>query len=237
MKLKCVGSGSKGNCYILQDNDNQILLLDLGLPLPIIKQALNYQIKGIVGAVITHQHKDHSLSVKNLEDMGIKVFKPYLQKNISCQEVIFGNYRVIAFDLTTIDGKWTHSNADCSLCPCYGVYIEHKEIGKMLYITDTSYIKWTFNGVSNILISCNYIKELIYEDTVKSKHVIQGHMELQTCKDFIKSCDNDKLKNVILCHLSEDNSNIEIMINEIKSVTHSDTNIDYARKNVEWRLN
>ena len=117
MKLKCLGSGSSGNCYLLTADNGETLLLDAGLPIMDIKRGLNWDVKCVVGAICTHAHKDHSLSVSDLEHMGIPVFKPY--ESLEPMEIGFTGGKIMAFDLTTLDGKWTHTNADGSECPCY----------------------------------------------------------------------------------------------------------------------
>ena len=151
MKLKCLGSGSSGNCYLLTADNGETLLLDAGLPIMDIKRGLNWNIKCVVGAICTHAHKDHSLSVQDLEHMGIPVFKPY--ESLEPMEIGFTGGIIMAFDLTTLDGKWTHTNADGTECPCYGFLITHPEMGKLLYITDTEFCKWRFADVNHILIS------------------------------------------------------------------------------------
>jgi hypothetical protein len=70
--------------------------------------------------------------------MGIPVYGPYLTPHIA-HNTTFRKSRFVVqgFELTTVDGRWTHTNADGTECPCYGFLITHKEMGKLLYITDT----------------------------------------------------------------------------------------------------
>ena len=42
MKLKCLGSGSSGNCYILE-SDTEALIIEAGLPLKEVKIALGFK--------------------------------------------------------------------------------------------------------------------------------------------------------------------------------------------------
>ena len=55
MKLKCLGSSSAGNCYLLYCND-EVLILDAGLPIMQIKKGLDWKLGGIQGVLITHAH-------------------------------------------------------------------------------------------------------------------------------------------------------------------------------------
>ena len=235
MKLKCLGSGSSGNCYALVADDGETLLLDAGIPIIDIKRGLGWNVKSVVGAVVTHHHKDHSQSVMDLEVMGIPVFKPYE----SLEPIAIGKseWRIQGFDLTTLDGKWTHTNADGTECPCYGFLITHPEIGKLLYITDTEFCKWRFADVNHILISCNYQKKYIAEDSndAKKYHVYRGHMELETVKEFVIANKSDALQNVILCHLSRDNAEPSECVAEVKKIAPL-ANVDYAAAGKEWIL-
>ena len=216
MKLKCLGSGSSGNCYLLS-TETETLILDCGIPIIEIKKGLNFDLSKVVGCVVTHSHKDHSLSAKDFENMGIPVFKPYENKEpISLNG---WNGTIQAFDLTDKDRKFMHTNADGSECPCYGFLITHHELGRMLYITDTELVKWRFKDIDHILISCNYQKKYIDDENLaKRNHVFRGHMELETVKEFIKASNSDSLQNIILCHLSSENINPLEALEEVKTV-------------------
>ena len=63
MELKCIGSGSKGNAYALVEKD-EILLLECGMPLLAVKEAIGWKISNVVGCLISHIHKDHAGHVK-----------------------------------------------------------------------------------------------------------------------------------------------------------------------------
>lgn len=55
LKLKTLGSGSSGNCYLLS-TENETLILDAGLPIKEIKKGLGFDLGGISGVVVTHSH-------------------------------------------------------------------------------------------------------------------------------------------------------------------------------------
>lgn len=234
MTLKCIGSGSSGNSYALIDNDNKIFLLDLGLSKKEILKGIDFRISDVVGAVVTHCHKDHSKSVDDFVKSGISVYKPYvIEKNVYINR---NGFIVKSFDLTDIKRRWKHSNADGTECPCYGFMIEHYEMGRMLYITDTEFVKWRFSNINHILISCNYIKENLSDvNNPKFRHVINGHMELETVKQFIKSNNSSSLQNVILCHLSNSNADSERMVAEIQKVANK-ANVCVAEQGIEVEL-
>ena len=232
MKLKCLGSGSSGNCYLLSTK-TETLILDCGIPIMEIKKGLNFDLSKVVGCVVTHSHKDHSLSAKDFENMGIPVFKPYENKEpISLNG---WNGTIQEFDLTDKDGKFMHTNADGSECPCYGFLITHPDLGRMLYITDTELVKWRFKDINHILISCNYQKKYIEDENLaKRNHVFRGHMELETVKEFIKANNSESLQNIILCHLSSENINPLEALEEVKTVVKC--TVYLAKKGMEIDL-
>ena len=234
MKLKCLGSSSAGNCYLLTSNSGETLIIDCGIPIKEIKKGLNWNIMGIQGAVCTHCHSDHSLSLAELRNIGIDVFYPSVDPNVGV--VNFGNFRVQSFDLTTLDGRWTHTNADGSECPCCGFLITHKEMGRMLYITDTNLIKWRFKNINHILLGVNYDKDLIdNEDSAKVNHVYRGHMSIDTACDFVKANNSNDLQNVIMCHLSKNNADKDLFIEKMKKNVPN-ANVDVAEPEKSWVL-
>lgn len=56
MKIKCLGSGSSGNCYLLTASNGETLILDCGIGIKDIKRGLNYDLRRISGIVATHSH-------------------------------------------------------------------------------------------------------------------------------------------------------------------------------------
>ena len=91
--------------------------------------------------------------------------------------------------------------------PCVGYLIEHHESGlKMLYATDTEYVRYTFKGLTAMLLEANYGDEYVDRDEAKYRHVLSGHMSIETAIKCIEANMNVGMKNIILCHLSAGNS-------------------------------
>lgn len=218
--LKTIATGSSGNSYALM-NDKEILLLDLGVSAKVIKKAIDFRISDVVGAVVTHSHLDHSKAVKDFENMGIPVFKPYEKALKKVQYAKFGNFIINAFPMLDKKmEKWQHTNTDGSECPCYGFYIKHEDMGRMVYVTDTKCISHNFSNtkLNHVLISSNYDNELL-EDNEKREHVLRGHLSIQyVCEKFIKPNKSNALRTVILCHLSQENADPDKMLAEVQKV-------------------
>lgn len=235
MILKTIATGSSGNCHALIADTGEILLLDLGENEKKIKKGIGWRISDVVGAIVTHKHADHSKSVNDFERMGVPVLKPYENgsdiglKNIS-------GFKVQSFDLTTIDGRWTHTDADGTDCQIFGFLIAHPDMGRMLYITDCKVIKWKFKSINHILLGVNYDKDMIYPDNEgKKNHIFSGHLSIDTACDFVKSNNSDYLQNVIMCHLSSENADKDKFIERMQEACPA-ANVDVAEPYKEWRL-
>lgn len=233
MKLKCIATGSTGNCYTLTSNSGETLILDCGISIKEIKKGLDWNIKDVVGVLCTHKHLDHSKSLDDLKKMSIPVFAPY-QRIYNKKN--YGGFTIYPFPLQTLDGNWTHTDANGEPCPIYGFLITHKEMGKILYITDTELIKWRFGDINHILLGVNYDKDLIDRDnTGKANHVFRGHLSIDTACDFVKANYSDGLQNVIMCHLSSENSDRDSFIEKMKKVACG-ASVDVAAAGKGWGL-
>lgn len=194
MKLKCLGSGSSGNCYLLE-NAKEALVIEAGGSFKEVKRALNFNISKIVGVIVSHSHGDHVSRVHEYENAGISVFKPY-EGEMERQIHIFGDFVVHSFPLV-------HD------VPCFGFLINHPDMGYFLYASDTEYIKYRFSGSiapNYILVEANYSADLIDPLAENRTHVLTGHMELQTTLEFLRKNRSPALQKVILCHLSSNNA-------------------------------
>ena len=177
---------------------------------------------------------DHSKSLNDFKAMGIPILAPYLGD--SCKPMNMGEFTVKPFDLTTIDGNWTHTHADGTSRPIYGFLITHKEMGRMLYITDCEVIKWRFKGINHILLGTNYDKDLVNVDNQsKANHVFRGHLSIDTACEFVKSNNSNDLQNVIMCHLSSENADSDSFIEKMKKVAKN-ANVDVAVAGKSWDL-
>lgn len=214
MKLRVIDSGSSGNCYLLE-NEEECLVVESGIPFMEVKKALNFNIKKIVGVVVSHVHGDHSKYISDYEKAGISVFKPYLDENAEMSHLCYGNFKITSFSLV-------HD------VPCCGFYIVHPEIGILVYASDTEYIKYRFKNVNHFLVEANYSMDFVDKDKPNYEHVLQGHMSIETTCDFLKANNNPVLRTVTLCHLSANNADSSYFKNRAEQVV--DCHVEIARK-------
>lgn len=207
MILKCLGSSSAGNCYLL-DNQKEVLILDCGIEMGKVKKALNYNILNIVGAFSGHRHNDYSKAIKGFNEMGIEVFAPYEQAIKKSQTRKFGSFKVTALPMLDKNMEvWQHTNTDISQCPIYGALIE-VDNQKILYVTDCKQCVWNFKKqkINHILLGIDFQNELLSDDRIKRHHVLTGHMSLSTGREMIKANATDSLRTVVLCHMSDNSA-------------------------------
>ena len=235
MKLKVLGSGSSGNCYILE-NDKEALIIEAGIPFKEVKIALDFNIKKIKGVFITHDHGDHRKCCCEYERAGIPVFEP-CRDSRKVWKFTDSPFVIIAFPNQSKDGRWTHNNSDGTECPCYGFYIYHPEMENLVYITDTEYVRWKFQNINHILVESNYSSDLIDNEAANREHVLRGHMSIETAMGFVCANDNPMLQNVVLLHLSEKNADSALFRQKIEETVKHGADVHVAEKGLEVNLN
>lgn len=227
MILKTIATGSSGNAYALINDNDEILLLDLGVSAKEIKKAIDFKISDVVGCIVSHEHLDHSRSADDFLFMGIPVFKPYesLSTNQLIQDEFYGEFRITAFPLP-------HNGVKN-----YG-FVIMADGQRILYMTDFEYCKYIFraNPMNHIIIECNYQTQLINKDLPNYEHKIKGHCSLDTCKKFIEANRTEHLKTVILCHLGGDTANPDECKAEIEKAAQCPVYVATKGLEVElWR--
>lgn len=228
MKLKVLGSSSHGNCYLLQSNCGETLLVECGVHLKEIKKALNFNFSRVVGCLVTHEHKDHCKEAFALQSLGVPVYMSSgtMKALRDIEGVAFikkytlvdrGFYRIGDFTIVPFNVK--HD----ALEPL-GFLITHIECGTILFATDTYYIPYNFKDyeIHHVMIECNFSKEILRYNNQLEKlkdRIIHSHFELQDVKEFFIANQFTELRDVVLLHLSNANSNAEQFAEEIRTLT------------------
>ena len=218
MKLKVLGSSSKGNCYIFGD-DNACLIVEAGIPVKTVLQALDFDIGKIRAVLVTHEHGDHAKYVSEWLFRGVPVYmtggtaKALGLSGASLKTVKPGEVKNLEpFAARCFDVK--HDAAEP-----VGFVLSRKG-RNILFITDALYLKYRFKGLNHILIEANYdINLLNLCDLPYRNRVIENHMSIDTCIDALKSSDLTAVENIVLIHLSDKSSNAEDFRERVISAT------------------
>ena len=224
MELKVLGSSSAGNCYVL-DNGNEALILEAGVAFAKVKKALGFNLRKVAGCLITHQHNDHAKYIRNVVDCGITTLalpEVWTAKQIESSRAVaikpykgykLGRFKVLPFPA-------------CHDVPCVGYHIIHPDCGRVLFLTDSCDCLQIFPNLNHLLIECNYSNYNLLEAvnkgyTLKSQieRLPNSHMEFDTCKRVIREHDLSDVQEIVLLHLSAHNSDRKHFISEIERQT------------------
>ena len=118
--------------------------------------------------------------------------------------------------------------------PNYGFIIRSPvSYHTLAYLTDFGDTKYRFRRipVETLLISCNHVDDTDrFKDAENFQHVLRGHSSLSVVKEIIMTNMTDALKHIILCHMSEENSDPEDMQKEIQEIVGCAATVDIAEK-------
>jgi phosphoribosyl 1,2-cyclic phosphodiesterase len=234
MKLKVLGSSSKGNGYLVY-NKVSCLIIEAGVPLKDVKKALDFDTSIIKGCIVSHYHQDHSKYIEEYAKAGIPIY---------AHESVFGDRNNHNFILIN-----THSSFKIGLFRIkpfelkhdvynLGFLIDHADTGKFIFITDTASIPYNFKGLNNILVECNFDTKIIDENKTPfhlRDRVVYNHLSLEACKHFLMNTDLKQVNNIVLLHPSDSNSHISDFTKVLGASTGKDVYI--AEKGLEIEFN
>ena len=225
MEIMALASSSKGNCYLVSDG-NTSLLLECGIRYSDIQKGLNFKVSQVDGCLISHEHGDHGKAVKEVMKAGINV---YTSKGTAEALGVSGHrVKVIKARQSFSIGTWTilPFETEHDAAESLGFLLVNKQGEKLLFATDTFYIKYKFNGLSHIMIECNYSMDILKENieagrvpAVMKKRLMRSHFSLENVKEFLKANDLSKVKEIWLLHLSDSNSDEQRFKQEIQQLT------------------
>jgi phosphoribosyl 1,2-cyclic phosphodiesterase len=216
--MKCsfevIGTGSSGNCYLLRA-DSQVLVIEAGVNFTKVKKALSYDLSGVVGVLVSHEHGDHADFVKDFQKFGkniwtskgtydaFKMKKGYYLSYL--EKYGIGNFVVTPFEVF-------HDAKE----PC-GFLIEFN--GKRLaFITDTCDLKTRLKNIDYWVIEANYSNDKLQAsslDVSLKKRIQQTHMSIDRCKTILEAHNAQNSELVLLIHGSEKHACNEEFLNKI----------------------
>ncbi len=232
MELVVLGSSSKGNGYIL-DNGNEALILEAGISVKAVKEALGFNLRKVAGCVVTHRHNDHAGDIKHY----VGLFPVLaLQDVLNAKHVNDRRAHAIELGQCYRLGNFTVKPYEVwHDVPCVGYLIHHPSMGLMLFATDTYSLDYTVPGLNHILIECNYsvaalTKAIEEERTDRSQvyRLSKSHLEFASTKAFLRRNDLSHVTEVVLIHLSENNADENLFVSEIQAMTGKPTYAAHA---------
>ena len=227
MDIKVIASGSSGNAYLIGDGRTR-LLLDAGIPFKHIQIGCGFRTSSIDGCLVTHRHGDHAAAIPKLLQRGMTVYSnadvagiyPGVQSVEARKEFHVGTLRILPFEAE-------HD------VPCYGYQITSEETGeKLVYITDSAYVRYTFTGLTHIMVEANYDEDIMLGNVRDEKipfslaeRVAGTHMSIDTLIDLLRANDMTKVRQIYLLHLSDNNSDAEVFKKMVQQETGAEVYI------------
>lgn len=232
MKISILGSGSAGNCSFIETGGKKILV-DVGYSLKKIEEKLesiNQNINDINAIFITHDHSDHikafgTISRKYniplyVHEDSIKHVYDKLGK-VNMDNVIFLRDKKVFLDNILIENFDVMHDSAHNLG--YNFYYKNEklsyvtDIGKITNIVrraciDSDFLAFESNYDMNMLLNGPYHWKL--KNRVKSN---VGHISNEESSNFLTDICNNRLKKIILLHLSSENNTPELAYNELRS--------------------
>jgi len=226
MDIKILASGSDGNAYTISDGTTA-LLLDAGIPLKELQIRTGFKIRQLAASFVTHEHKDHSKAMKDLGHLGVDVYASRgtmeacglsghrFHSIKALEEFDVGSFRILPFDVE-------HDAAEP-----LGFLFASKTTGeKLLYFTDTYYVRYRFQGLTHIMAECNYTEAGIWDSVNEGRipvelvpRLVRSHMSMEHLLDMLRANDMSAVRQIYLLHLSDNNSEAQKMKEAVQRQT------------------
>lgn len=225
-----LASGSTGNCTVLVNDKDEIVLIDCGIPIKNIKEKienLNLSFDNIKAVIITHTHTDHIKSVRAF-DSSIVYINELCNMSDFNQFKYFEHLNLADFDFYTL--PLSHDSPGIT-----GFLIRYKD-EKMAYITDTGYIH---DDILMLLNNCDIYCFESNHDTrllmltnrplyLKNRILsAEGHLSNADCAYALGNIIGPKTKEIMLLHRSQE-ANSEEMIAYTFKDTMKKMNVDIS---------
>lgn len=105
-------------------------------------------------------------------------------------------------------------------------YSKYDKEESLVFVTDTAYMKYKIPACDVLMIECNYVKSVLDEKVEQGKinvslrnRIVKNHMSSETLVEALKVADLSKTKKIYVMHLSDLNSNEEMIKRQIQEVS------------------
>ena len=246
MNLQVIASGSKGNCYVLDDGNRQ-LMIECGVSINAIKAALDFDFSRVDGCLVTHSHQDHCKAASDLCKLGVNIYS----SSGTLHEIGLDNHhRAIALNpevsrIGAFKSPWRtlpfaikHDTSEP-----FGFFITNNaNREKFIFLTDAAYSPFAFTEIDYLLVECNHdydsLNDSVETDAISDAHrlrVMTNHFSLENCVEFAKVCAkySPALRRVVLLHTSDQNADVNKMIKTMQEKTGIVTEVAIGGKTIE----
>ncbi len=193
------------------------LMIECGVRWAKLQKALKYNLRGFVGCLVSHEHKDHSRAVRDVMQAGIDVYASagtlgaLNYANERRAKVLLPDAGVTLGDSIRVFPFVTNHDA----IEPFGFVIKADD-EYLLFATDTSHIRQRFLiPFSIIAIACSYDKDILQRQVDAgsinesvAKRLLTSHMEKRVAMRYLDTfCELSKCREIHLLHMSGDDIN------------------------------
>ena len=212
MEFRPIASSSAGCAYLLSGKAGS-LLVDCGAPIKAIQQATGFKVSSLSGCLVSHAHGDHCKSVAPLAKLGVDIYAS--KETWRALNAVGHRFNVMGEKVPQyIDGWKVMGFPVVHDCPgTFGFLIDDGE-DRLLYLTDTAYSPYRFDGVTIMAVEANFDGDEIRDnkrsgviDKARYRRTLTTHMSIDRLVDMLKANDLTKVREIHLLHLSDTNSN------------------------------
>lgn len=234
MKIEILGTGSSGNCYKVEIG-KATLLLECGLPFKVIQKKLNFKVSEIDACLVTHEHMDHAKAVKDLMKAGVDC---YMTKGTS-EALGVSGHRLKTFRPFEKARYYSEELKDLIILPFEAIHDVKEPVSyyirafsktekteSLVFVTDSAYLKYKIQDCDCLMIECNYVKSVLDKQVEDGKlninlrnRIVKNHLSLETLVEALKAADLSRCKKIYLMHLSDGNSDEELIKRTIQETT------------------
>lgn len=225
IKIRTLASGSSGNAYLVDDGRSQ-LLLECGIRFRDIQIAMDFKTSNLVGCLVSHEHKDHTKGLKDVLRAGIDCYMS--QGTAEAEGIKHHRLKTVSNKKQFKVGSWTILPFDIEhdVAEPFGYLLMNEQGERLLFATDTYYVRYKFKGLNYIMIECNYSMDILNENIASGRvhkgmknRLIKSHFSLENVIQFLKANDISKVQEIHLLHLSNTNSNEKEFKKVVQEIT------------------
>lgn len=237
MRFESLVSSSKGNAYIVSNEDTRILI-ESGVSHKKLLQLVGFDLACFNGCLISHEHKDHSGCVNKLLEDCLPV---YLTRGTAEALDLPDNLMELAneirageqFSIGSIDILPFATFHDAA--EPVGFCMQSRADGDILvYAIDTVNLPYEFPGVGVLAVEANFDKAILErceKMPEKVRHrVANTHMEIDVLCNILRRMDLSRCREIWLLHLSDATSHEGHFINKVIRAVPGHIRVTACRK-------
>lgn len=225
IEIQPLASSSAGNAYRISDG-HTTLLLEAGIRYKDLQRALDFRVSEIAGCLITHEHGDHCKAASDLAKAGVDIYAS--SGTLGTLQLPGHRVKPIQAKVQFSIGTWTVMPFDVEhdVAEPLGFLLANQVGEKLVFLTDTYYCRYKFQGLTHIMVETNYSLKILDDNIAAGivplelrSRLLKSHFSLENAKDFLAANDLSNVQEIWLLHLSDTNSDEDVFKREIQELT------------------